>query len=402
VFTVLHTWDHRVADGQKDLHWALTKAGVNSVQAVRVLETTGEHRPPPQTFALRSVPWDASTRSVLRRFQARLWRLSWLRFERFVARQASASRPDVLHAHFGTTGWKISALAERRRIPLVVSFYGVDVSQIIRDTRWRRRYRALFRRASRLVVLCDAAAERLTRLGCPPAKVRVWNHPLDLDAYRFEYKAPSGPTRLIIAARFVEKKGYPFLLQAFADLVRGGRDLTLTAVGYGPGRRHIEEYAAQLGLGARFRVVDTTGVRHFDTFYNDLLRQHDIFVLPSTTARSGDDEGGPALSLVLAQAAGLPVICTPFAGAERSVIDDETGLLCRQDDKDSLAERIAFLIDHPELGARLAERANRLVRGAFGLEGQAAGMLDIYHDAVHAGPRPETLPTRVDTCQTQS
>lgn len=355
--------------------------GADSVQCIRSLETIGEQHLT-RTFAVRTIPAEVSSSSVLQRLEARAWRLSWFQFERFVTWHAKALRPDVLHAHFGTTGWKISRLADRLRIPLVVGFYGVDVSEVIRDARWQRRYQAMFRRATTIVVLCDAAAERLAALGCPSTKLRVWNHPLDLDAYEFHYQRPRAPARLVIGARFVEKKGYPFLLEATADLVHGGRDITVTAVGHGPGWRHVADRAAELGLGGRFRLVDTADVHDFDRFYNGILHEHDIFVLPSTTARSGDDEGGPALSLVLAQAAGLPVICTPFAGAERSVIDDETGLLCSQDDKDSLASRIAYLIDHPEVGARLADNANQLVRRTFGLETAAVEMVAIYGEAV--------------------
>lgn len=378
---ILHVWDRRTANGQKDLHWALLKQGVDSVQCVRSLEPTGEQHLA-RTFAIRTVPAEASSSTIRQRLEARAWRLSWFQFERFVVRHAQAVRPDVLHAHFGTTGWKISRLAERLRIPLVVNFYGVDVSEVIRDARWQRRYQAMFRRAAKIVVLCDAAAERLATLGCPSTKLRIWNHPVDLDAYEFHYRRPNAPVRLVIGARFVEKKGYPFLLKATADLVHGGRDITLTAVGYGPEAHRVMALATQLGLGGRFRLVDTADVHDFDRFYNGILHEHDIFVLPSTTARSGDDEGGPALSLVLAQAAGLPVICTPFAGAERSVIDDETGLLCSQDDTDSLASRIAYLIDHSEVGARLADNANQLVRRTFGLETTAVEMVAIYGEAV--------------------
>ena len=381
MLTALQIWDRRVTNGQKDLHWALERHDVHSVQCIRVFEASGESRPP-NTFALHVPPPAAGAAGLMSRVSARAWRLGWYRFERFIARHLAEVRPDVMHAHFGTTGWKISAFAERHRIPLVVSFYGVDVSAIVRDPAWQRRYRDLFRRAARLAVLCDAAADRLAALGCPREKIRVWNHPLDLDAYTFACHPPGRPLRLIIGARFVEKKGYPFLLQAVADLVRAGRDVTLTAVGYGGGRRQVEADGARLGLGDRLRIVDSSGVGDFDRFYGDLLHQHDVFVLPSTTARSGDDEGGPALSLVLAQAAGLPVICTPFVGSERSVIDNETGLLCRQDDSQSLASRIAEMADHPDLGARLAASANTLVRSTFGLDTQAVGMSAIYHEAV--------------------
>jgi colanic acid/amylovoran biosynthesis glycosyltransferase len=386
MLTALQVWDHRTVNAAKDLHWALEREGVNSVQCIRELEVkTGAAVP--RTVAMRHLRADAAAPTVLERLAARAWRrFDWLSFTRIVEQQIREVRPDAVHAHFGMTGWKISGLAERLRLPLVVSFYGVDVSQVIHERQWRRRYQQLFQRASRLVVLCDAAADRLAALGCPRGKLRVWNHPLDLGAYQFHQRQPHTPTRLLIGARFVEKKGYPFLLQACASLRREGRDITLTAVGYGSGQRRVREYADELGLGDRFRLIDTAGVANFDEFYDRILRDHDIFVLPSTTAKSGDDEGGPALSLVLAQASGLPVICTPFVGSERSVIDNETGLLCRQDDSRSLATRIAELIDHPAVGTRLAVGANALVRSAFGLETQAVQMRDIYREAVAGLP----------------
>ncbi|MES1255406.1 MAG: hypothetical protein ABUS56_07360, partial [Acidobacteriota bacterium] len=103
--TVLHVWDHRVVNGQRDLHWSLCRQGVRSIQCVRSLEVTGEHELA-QTHALRTGRSGRPSSGFLRRLETRAWRLNWLRFERLVSRQIAADRPDVLHAHFGTTGWK--------------------------------------------------------------------------------------------------------------------------------------------------------------------------------------------------------------------------------------------------------------------------------------------------------
>src|SRR5947209_15272749 len=98
MLTVLHVWDRRTANGQRDLHWALTKQGVRSVQCVRSLETTDPDRDRmPDTFAVRTRRSEASASSVVDRLEARAWRLSWFGFERFVRRHVQALRPDVLH-----------------------------------------------------------------------------------------------------------------------------------------------------------------------------------------------------------------------------------------------------------------------------------------------------------------
>lgn len=380
---VAHAWDTYVGTVRRDLHSELRqRSDVVSRQYVRRLEATGSPLPP-DTVALGVVPARAASRSFVARLRGRLAReVSTLRYLALLDRSLRRDRPDVLHAHFGTMGWRVSRLAERHRLPLVISFYGVDVSQIVRERQWRRRYAVMFRRAAHLVVLCDEARDRLVTLGCPAEKITIWDHPVDLDAYEYRARQPQGALRLITAARFVEKKGYPFLLGACARLVRQGRDLTLTAVGYGPLRAEIEGQAEKLGLGQRFRLIDTVGMPDFDGFYNRALHEHDIFVLPSTTAASGDDEGGPALSLVMAQAAGLPVICTPFAGAARTVVDHETGLFCQQDDATSLAERIAYLADRPEMWNQLGRAGSKLVRGQFDFAGQVEEMVAIYRAAM--------------------
>jgi colanic acid/amylovoran biosynthesis glycosyltransferase len=105
-------------------------------------------------------------------------------------------------------------------------------------------------------------------------------------------------------------------------------------------------------------------------------------VLPSTTGVNGDDEGGPALTMVCAQGAGLPAIATPFAGVERSLIDGVTGLLCRQDDAASLAERMRWLAERRDDWATMGRAASEHVRAHFSLDGQMAALLGIYRDVI--------------------
>ena len=190
--------------------------------------------------------------------------------------------------------------------------------------------------------------------------------------------ASSGPIRFLIAARFVEKKGHKYLVEALETVVAAGIDARLTMIGYGPFLAAIEQDIARRGLTDRVSVIDTQLASSFSEVYRRALDEHDIFVLPSTTGVNGDDEGGPALTMVCAQAAGLPVISTPFAGAERSMIDGVTGLLSRQDDAVSLAERMQWLAEHREAWNAIGRAASDHVRAHFSLEGQMTALLGVY------------------------
>ena len=93
--------------------------------------------------------------------------------------------------------------------------------------------------------------------------------------------------------------------------------------------------------------------------------------------------------MICAQAAGLPAISTPFAGAERSMIDGVTGLFAKQDDAASLAERMQWLAEHREAWNPMGRAASDLVREQFSLDVQMARLLALYAEVIAEahGPR---------------
>ena len=312
-------------------------------------------------------------------------------FNRFCLAHARAFHGDLVHAHFGTTGVMALPFIRATGLPSLVTFYGVDGSASLRHSRWRENYAEMFTQVNRVLVLCDAVRDRLLAIGCPAAKLLVWNLPAGIEHYPYRPRtSAAGPVRFLIAARFVEKKGHKYLVAALDTVVRAGLDARLTMIGYGPFLPAIGQDIARRGLTDRVSVIDTQLAATFSDVYRRALDEHDIFVLPSTTGVNGDDEGGPALTMVCAQAAGLPAISTPFAGAERSMIDGVTGLLCRQDDAASLADRMQWLATHREVWNALGKAGSDHVRARFSLDGQMASLARVYREVVdeaHAGPR---------------
>lgn len=304
-------------------------------------------------------------------------------FNRFCMAHAREFHGDLVHAHFGTTGVMALPFIRVTGLPAVVTFYGVDGSASLRNPRWRENFREMFARMDRVIVLCDAVRDRLIAVGCPPEKIIVWNLPAGVERYPYRSRATGHPaTRFLIAARFVEKKGHKYLIEALGTLVRAGLDVHLTMIGYGPFLPAIQDDIRHRGLTDRVTVVDTELASSFSDVYGQALESHDVFVLPSTTGVNGDDEGGPALTMVCAQAAGLPVISTPFAGAERSVIDGVTGLLAQQDDAASLADRMRWLAEHRDAWTAMGKAGSDHVRQHFSLEGQMGVLLGIYRDVI--------------------
>ncbi len=285
--------------------------------------------------------------------------------------------PDVIHCHFGHTAQNLEPILIQRGSPVIVSFYGVDISSGVKDPKNIDLLKKYFEINSLFLVLCSEAKKRLINIGCPEEKIKIWNLPPGIENYPKRARIFDGVTRFLIAARFVEKKGHKYLLEAYRRLRQKREDVDLTLYGYGPSD-NIERMIEELGLKNKCTLINNQYTPKFNEEFRVLLNSHDVFLVPSVTAENGDDEGGPALTMILAQSAGLPVICTDFPGSEISLIPDKTGLLCKQNDVESLSNTMEIICSKPQLWKILGSNAHNLVKQEFSLESQEEKLMSIY------------------------
>jgi glycosyltransferase involved in cell wall biosynthesis len=155
--------------------------------------------------------------------------------------------------------------------------------------------------------------------------------------------------------RFVEPKGYTYLLDALAKIRTQISDAKALLVGDGALRQPMEEKARELGLSD---TVVFTGTRRD---VPQVLALLDVFVLPSLW------EGLP-IALLEAMAAGLPVVATAVGGTPEVVVDGVTGILVPPRDPDALAEAILTLLHDPDLRRKMGQAGRERVRGHFSVE----------------------------------
>ena len=343
--------------------------------------------PLPGTYYVRMRgPAESNSTAFFSRVVRRIRRpIDTARFARLVRLRTDEFRPDVVHIHFGTTAAVLENCGSMPDQPIIVSFYGVDVSASLRDPDTIRAYRSVFSKASVLHVLCDEARDRLVMVGCPPEKLHIVNLPANLDNIPDIGVDATDCTRFLIPARFVEKKGHVVLLTAFKRLLEDGRNVRLTCFGYGP-TAWLERKVSELGLGDAVRVVDNGQTGNFSAEYVAQLRQHDVVLAPSIRSSSGDDEGGPALTLVMAQAAGKPVIVSNFPGSERSVVEGEQGRVVPAGDADALYRAMGGLVGRQDLWQQFGRAGRQRVIVDFSEAVYWASLNDWYRTAVRARP----------------
>lgn len=297
-------------------------------------------------------------------------------FRRLVRAEIAHFKPDVLHVHYGTTGALLVADATLMQTPFVVSFYGFDISQGVADASIRAAYRTMMSHGPLVHALCDEAKKRAAELGAWPDRVVDANLPLHVERYPY-IGVEAAISRWLVPARFVEKKGHETLFRAFARHLEHYPDHRLTCWGYGDGER-LRARVRALGLPTTVQVVNNEHEASFDEAYLAQLREHDVVLAPSIRSSRGDDEGGPALTAVLAQVAGKPVILSDFPGSERSVSDGAEGLIVPQGNAGALADAMGKLAKDPDLARTMGRRGRERAMREFSREAYRDALIGWY------------------------
>ena len=95
-----------------------------------------------------------------------------------------------------------------------------------------------------------------------------------------------------------------------------------------------------------------------------ILGKAHIFILASVTASSSNEEGIPN-ALKEAMATGLPVVSTYHAGIPELVEDGVTGFLVPERNVDLLADKLEYLITHPERWLKMGREGRKKMRYEF-------------------------------------
>ena len=287
---------------------------------------------------------------------------------------------ELLHAHFGDAGRRSLRLKRKLGIPLVTTFYGIDASKWLWAPEMREAHRRLFREGDLFLVLGEDMARRLRAAGCPAERMRVQH--LGIDVERIACRPRTWPGHgggivLLYCGRLVKKKGIRYALEAFAQLAGKWKALEFRIVGEGPLRPAVERAVRRMNL--QDRVALRGALSHSETLCE--MQDAHLFILPSVTAPDGDMEGTPTV-LLEAQASGLPVVSTYHADIPEVVVTGQTGFLVPEYDAQALADRLDYLLEHPDVWADMGQAGRRHVERHYNIHREVAKLEAIYRDLI--------------------
>lgn len=312
-----------------------------------------------------------------------------------LVRLLRADRPQIVHTHAakgGTLGRLATLIAFPRaasRPLLVHTYHGHSLTGYF-SPRTARFYRAiehaLAPATDRLVAVSKEVQDELVGLGvAPAAKFTVIPLGFDLSPFtsddderwarrrarlRGAWGIASEELVVTLIARLVPiKRVDRFISAAFALASLPG--VRFVIVGDGELREQLQASIHARELGERLIWAG------FRRDIPDVCYASDVVVLTS------DNEGTP-VSLIEAQAAAVPVVATNVGGVRSVVLDGETGYVVRVRDTERLAVRIAALLHHPELRARMGAAGRAHVCANFTLERLAADHVRLYRELIAA------------------
>jgi colanic acid/amylovoran biosynthesis glycosyltransferase len=292
---------------------------------------------------------------------------------------------DIVHCHFGPNG-KLGLLLKDIGVfsqKLITTFHGYDISSYLRS-RGNHVYEDLFKRGDLFFCVSERIREKLMRLGCEEQKITVLRCGIDTKKFHVPPAESKKDERvkILTIARLVEKKGVEYGIRAVGKVLNKYPNLEYQIVGDGPLKDELHGLIEKQKVTRNIRLI---GWKRQEEVVN-LLRESDVLLAPSITAKDGDEEGIPVV-IMEAMAHGLPVVSTHHAGIPEIVQDGESGFLIPERDVDALTERLERLIERPELRFAMGQNGRRFVEEHYDVDKLNDRLVRIYQQLL-AGELP--------------
>lgn len=308
----------------------------------------------------------------------------WTRLAPALDQRLADGRYALVHAHFGGGGIYALPFARRHRLPLVVTFHGYDVPLLGSGERLYPKYWAYGLLAPAVLRemtlgLCASIElyELLRELGVAAHKLRV--HTLGIDVERFVPgpRSEEADPLVVMAGRFVPKKGHVYGIRAFAQVRRRTGRGRLVLVGDGEWRARLHDAVRDEGMEGHVTFAGALPHERLAA----LLGTAEALLAPSVTTVDGDRESG-TLVVKEASAAGAIPIVTWHGGHPEIVEEGRTGFLVPERRVDELAARLEQVLGDAALRARLRQAGRVKMLAQYDNRARVAALEQAYDEAV--------------------
>lgn len=160
---------------------------------------------------------------------------------------------------------------------------------------------------------------------------------------------------LITVGNITERKGQANVLAQLPELLKVFPSLHYHCVGIPTEKDRLMALAESLGVAERLTIHG----RLSDQAVQQLLQQSDVFVMLSTTTKTGDVEGF-GIAVLEANALGLPAIGSLHSGIEDAISNEQSGCLIEAHDTQAFIKALkAIQTDYDTYSTQAKKWANQ-------------------------------------------
>lgn len=187
-----------------------------------------------------------------------------------------------------------------------------------------------------------------------------------IDVKNMTPKPASESNAITYCGKLSEEKGISTLVRAVKGL-----KISLNALGDGPLKEELQEYATNNGIDNAYFLGHLNGDRLFRTISDALFA-----VVPSEWY-----ENNP-FSILEAFALGKPVIGSKIGGIPELIEDGITGFTFEPGNIKDLRSKIGFMISNKDKVLEMGRNARRLIEEEFDAETHYQKLIEIYKEAI--------------------
>ncbi len=291
---------------------------------------------------------------------------------------------DVIHAHFGHVGNRLTFLKRigiiPRHTPIICSFHGSDID----EPYYRQRpnfYHTFFKDVNLVISNSAYLTSRLVASGCNPDKIKMVKNGVDVNYFTVaEKKVNEQKTHfnVLTVARLTEVKGIKYGIEAVKMLVMQGiNHLHYHIIGQGEQMQALKKQIADYELSKNVHLWGALDRERVKSSYANAA----VFLLPGVVTTGGRVET-QGVVIQEAQAMSLPVIATNVGGIPEGVIDGETGFIVPSQEATAIASKIKTLIDNENLRLTMAKAARNYAVAYADQRHQLNAIENIYKEAL--------------------
>jgi glycosyltransferase involved in cell wall biosynthesis len=285
-------------------------------------------------------------------------------------------RPDIVYAHHtGVNGYLAERLHRLHRLPYVVTDHDFgEIASCARFPSRRRMFTRVMKNAHTTVAVASRMEAEMKTL-FPFARTRTVQNgtdPIPGPILRTPRPATHvGKLVIFSCGAFYERKGFPLLIDAFAQTAARHPEAVLRIAGDGKQRAGVEERIRSHGLQSRVHLL---GFRSHKEVLQEMVWS-DIFAL------TGWDE--PFATVYSeAMSAGKPIVCCSDGGITDVLENGVHGITVPPRDPAATAAALSLLASDPGLRHRMGAAGRSLFETRLTWDHNARTMRSIFEEAV--------------------